>query len=52
MGEEVKGLRRTNRKKKKKEEEEVQIVTEQPWQCKLQYRKWSSQRTYTHDPWT
>ena len=20
--------------------------------CKIQYRKWSSQRTYMHDPWT
>ena len=29
-----------------------QVVTEQPWGCKLQYRKWSSQRTHTHDPWT
>ena len=20
--------------------------------CKVQYRKWSRQRTYMHDPWT
>ena len=24
-----------------------QVVTEWPWECKVQYRKWSSQRTYT-----
>ena len=28
------------------------VVTEQLWGCKLQYRKWNSQRTYIHDPWT
>ena len=29
-----------------------QVVTEQPWGCKVQYRKWGNQRTYTHEPWT
>ena len=29
-----------------------QVVTEQPWGCTVQYRKWSSQRTCTRDPWT
>ena len=29
-----------------------QVVTEQPWGYRVQYRKWSSQRTCTHDPWT
>ena len=29
-----------------------QVVTEQPWGYKIQYRKWSHQRTYMHDPWT
>ena len=28
------------------------VVTEQSWGCKVQYRKWSSQRTYMYDPWT
>ena len=27
-----------------------QVVTEQPWGYKVQYRKWSSQRIYMHDP--
>ena len=39
VGEEVRGLKKYN-----------QVVTEQPWGCKVQYRKWSRQRTYTHDP--
>ena len=30
----------------------ARLVTEQPWGCKAQCRKWSSQRTYMHDPWT
>ena len=25
---------------------------EQPGECKVQYRKWSNQRTYMRDPWT
>ena len=29
-----------------------QVVTEQPWGSKVQYRKWGSQRTYSHDSWT
>ena len=29
-----------------------QGATEQPYRCKVQHRNWSSQRTYTHDPWT
>ena len=29
-----------------------QVVTEQPWGCKVQYRKQSSQITYMYDPWT
>ena len=28
------------------------VVTEESWGCKVQHRKQSSQRTYTHDPWT
>ena len=28
------------------------VVTEQPQGYELHYRKWSSQRTYTYDPWT
>ena len=28
------------------------LITEKPWRCNVQYRKWRSQRTYTHDPWT
>ena len=28
------------------------VVTEYPWGCQVQCRKWSSQRTYTPDPWT
>ena len=27
-------------------------VTEEPWECTVQYKKWSSQRTFMHDPWT
>ena len=34
MGEETRGLRSTNK-----------VVTEEPWGCKVQYRKRSSQRT-------
>ena len=28
------------------------VVSEEPWGCKVQHRNWSSQRTYTPDPWT
>ena len=28
------------------------VVKEKPWGCKVQYRKWSSQRMYMPDPWT
>ena len=39
MGDEVRGLRSTNRQ-----------LTEQSWGCKVQYRKQHRQRTYMHDP--
>ena len=39
MSEKVRGLRSKN-----------WLFTEQAGGCKVQYRKWSSQRTYTHDP--
>ena len=29
-----------------------QVATEQPWGCKVQYRKLSSLRTYMPVPWT
>ena len=29
-----------------------QVIGEQPWGYKVQYKKWSSERTYTHLPWT
>ena len=28
------------------------VATEKPQRCQVQCRKWSSQTTYTHDPWT
>ena len=39
MGEEVRGLRSTNRQLQNTHRD-------------VKYRKWSSQRTYMHDPWT
>ena len=30
----------------------IEAVTEQAGVYKVGYRKWSSQRTYMHDPWT
>ena len=39
MGEEVRWLS-TNR------------WLQQSWGCKVQCRKWNSQRSYTHEPWT
>ena len=39
MGEEVRGLRSTNMKLQNRHGD-------------VEYKKWSSQRAYTHDPWT